>query len=53
MCASRSPNEVEVRKMLAVAVASDVRRMLQCHVFGLMEKVYKQKAGGSISSPNL
>ena len=36
--------------MLSVAVASDVRRVMQCHVFGFMEKVYKQKEGGSIGS---
>ena len=36
--------------MLAVAVASDVRRVMQCHVFGFMEKVYKQKEGGFIGS---
>ena len=46
--ASRNPNEFELRRMLAVAVAWDVQRVMQCHVFGFMGKAYRQLEGGSI-----
>ena len=50
LCAARAPNELELRKMLAVAVAWDVKRVMKCHVFGFRKKVYKQLEGGSIGS---
>ena len=49
-CATRSPNQDELRSMVAVALGAEVKQVMSKHLFRFMGVNYMQKEGGSIGS---